>query len=479
VSEGHHHGHHHPEHAAHGHGTHEHAGGHHGHGHGHGPVAHAVVADAAAAYTRAYEAAQPEPGRDVVSVALEAREVDWEFAPGRLTRAWGFNGQVPGPTIEARVGDVLEVRLTNRLSEPTAIHWHGLRVPAAMDGTDMVQHPVAPGETFTYRFLLPDAGTFWYHPHVNETVQLERGLYGAIVVRGEGEPRLDAERVLVLDDVKLDRKGQIKPLGGLIEHHDGRQGSTLLVNGREGSELTIAAGQVERWRVVNAASARYVRLSIGGRPFTILGTDGGLVDVPVTVDEVLLTPGDRVEIAVGPFVEGDVLGVDALRYDRTTFARPRDERFATLRVGPAAPSRAAIPPRLREIEPLVTGPATPTHEVHLGVRMSLRRLMDFTINKEQHHRDEPVKVGELQVWEVVNDTLMDHPFHLHGFFFQVLEVNGEPPAFRSWEDTVNVPPKGRVRIAWMPDDRPGEWMYHCHILEHHAAGMMAHFEVVR
>lgn len=93
----------------------------------------------------------------------------------------GFNGQVPGPTIEARVGDVLEIHLTNRLTEPTAIHWHGLRVPAAMDGTDMVQRPVALGETFIYRLELPDAGTFWYHPHTNATVQLERGLYGALV----------------------------------------------------------------------------------------------------------------------------------------------------------------------------------------------------------------------------------------------------------------------------------------------------------
>jgi FtsP/CotA-like multicopper oxidase with cupredoxin domain len=90
-----------------------------------------------------------------------------------------------------------------------------------------------------------------------------------------------------------------------------------------------------------------------------------------------------------------------------------------------------------------------------------------------------VRVGELQVWEVVNETKMDHPFHLHGFFFQVLEVNGRPVEKLSWEDTVNVPAKGQVRIAWLPDDRPGSWMYHCHILEHHAAGMMAHFEVVR
>ena len=104
--------------------------------------------------------------------------------------------------------------------------------------------------------------------------------------------------------------------------------------------------------------------------------------------------------------------------------------------------------------------------------------MDFVVNDEMHHVDEPVRVGELQIWDVVNATLMDHPFHLHGFFFQVLSVDGEPPAYRSWEDVVNLPPKSTTRIAWMPDDRPGRWMYHCHILEHHAGGMMAHFDVV-
>jgi FtsP/CotA-like multicopper oxidase with cupredoxin domain len=437
------------------------------------------MAGAAEAYVQAYEAAVPEPGGSVIELELEARETEWEFTPGRMTRAWGYNGQIPGPTIEAKVGDVLELRFTNHLPEPTTIHWHGLQIPAVMDGTDMVQNPIQPGESFTYRFKLPDAGTFWYHPHSNETIQLERGLYGAIVVRGPGEPELDAERVLVLDDVQLDRKGQIAPPGGWIEQHNGRQGSTRLVNGKQEPELTIAAGQIERWRIVNAASARYVRLSIGGRPFTILGTDGGLIEEPVTMDEVLLVPADRVDIAVGPFAEGETLRIESLPYNRRSLAWVRVEPFGTLRVGPPAPSRATIPRRLRQIEPLVTGPVTPTREVHLGVRASLRHGVDFLINKEQHHRDLPVKVGELQIWDVVNDTLMDHPFHLHGFFFQVLEVNGKPPEFRSWEDTVNIPPRSRVRIAWLPDDRPGEWMYHCHILEHHAAGMMAHIEVVR
>jgi FtsP/CotA-like multicopper oxidase with cupredoxin domain len=457
-----------------------------GHAHHHhqahvdtGPVEHAVNVGATAAHQEARDAAAPSPGGSVVRVQLEAAEMEWAFAPHQLTRAWGFNGQVPGPVIEARVGDVLEVELTNRLPVPTSIHWHGLRLAAPMDGTDIVQEPVPPGATFVYRFHLPDAGTFWYHPHVDETTQLERGLYGAIVVRGAGEPALDGERVLVLDDVSLDRDGQLKPPGWWMEQHDGRQGSTRLVNGRQEPELTISAGQVERWRIVNAASARYVRLSIGGRPFTVLGTDGGLVDKPQLVDEVLLVPGDRVDLAVGPFAEGEVVELRSLKYDRRTIARSRDERIATIRVGAATPTDAVIPTTLRDIQPLAPSDAEPTREVHLGVRPSLKHGVKFVVNKQPHHRDRPVKVGELQVWDVVNDTLMDHPFHLHGFFFQVLQVNGKQPSFRSWEDTVNIPPRARVKIAWMPDDRPGEWMYHCHILEHHASGMMGHFEVVR
>jgi FtsP/CotA-like multicopper oxidase with cupredoxin domain len=198
-------------------------------------------------------------------------------------------------------------------------------------------------------------------------------------VRVPGEPELDGERMLVLDDVALEGDGQIEAPGWWIEQHDGRQGSTRLVNGRQEPELTTAAGEVERWRIVNAASARYVRLSIGERPFTILGTDGGLIEAPVTVQEVLLVPGDRIDLAVGPFTEGELLEVISLRLDRRTCARPKDERFASLRVGPAAPSRAAITSRLRDIEPLTGLDAAPTREVHLGVRPSLRSEVKFVV----------------------------------------------------------------------------------------------------
>ena len=347
----------------------------------------------------------------IIEYNLEASECNWEVAPGRTVRGWGYNGQVPGPVLEANAGDTLVVRLTNHLTQATTIHWHGLRVPAAMDGTEVAQKPVQPGETFEYRFTLPDAGTFWYHPHANDTVQLERGLYGALIVRDPNDGVIaDAEKILVLDDVKLDRSGEIAPFGGVVERHNRREGDVRLVNGKQEPMITLRAGQVERWRIIDASSARYIRLSLGGHPFTILGTDGGLLDQPYVATEFLLTPGKRIDIAVGPFDEGTGFSVEALRYNRMAGLMIRAERFATAIVGAPAPSRAALPVPAARVQRLVPAGSTmkPNRVVRLGVGMSLRRGIDFLINGEMHHHGESVKVGELQVWDVVNDSMMDH-----------------------------------------------------------------------
>jgi FtsP/CotA-like multicopper oxidase with cupredoxin domain len=403
----------------------------------------------------------------LVPIELEAKEFDWEFAPGQSIRGFGFNGEAPGPLIEANVGDTIEVRLTNSLPEGTIVHWHGIRLPAEMDGTGAVQRAIEPGETFVYRFVVPDAGTFWYHSHHNETEQIERGLYGPLIVRGADEPKFDRDRVLLLDDLKLDAEGNVAPFGDSHEHHAGREGEILLVNGRQEPELELAGGQVERWRIVNAANTKYVRLSIGGQPFSIIGSDRGLLSEPREATEVLVTPGERIELAVGPFDEGESIAIEGLPYDRGQ-GESEQERFATVRVGPSAPSRVTAPGASTRIEPLASADTEPTRTIDMKALM----------HGGHAQRDDPVRVGELQIWELVNETGSDHPFHLHGFFFQVIDANGEPPPVVSWEDTVNVPKKSRLRIAWLPDNRPGQWMYHCHILEHHAMGMMAHFEVV-
>lgn len=417
-----------------------------------------------------------------VAYNLEASKFDWDIAPGKTIEAWGYNKQLPGPELRANVGDTLVVRLTNHLEEPTMIHWHGLRIPAAMDGTDAVQKPVAPGEVFEYRFVLPDAGTFWYHSHANETVQMERGMYGSLIVEDPTDPVFDGEKVLMIDDMKLNSENAFTKPGWfvprIVERHDGREGDTLLINGKENSVIEIAAGQTERWRFINSSSARYFALHLGGKEFKIIGTDGGLLEHPRTVTEVLITPGERVDIAAGPFEEGETILLESLRYSRSTFLRPKRQQFATVKVKEQKASIAYLPETLRTIEPLARQDAATTRKVRLSVGPSLTDGMDFLVNGDVHVNDKPVKVGELQIWEVSNTSLMDHPFHLHGFFFQVIEENGNAPAYMAWKDTVNLTPRSKMKIAWMPDNRPGTWMYHCHIIEHHAAGMMANFEVI-
>jgi FtsP/CotA-like multicopper oxidase with cupredoxin domain len=193
---------------------------------------------------------------------------------------------------------------------------------------------------------------------------------------------------------------------------------------------------------------------------------------------VLITPGERVDILAGPFQEDDNFYIESLAYNRMTFKKSKQESFARVIVGSEKPSAVSIPEVFKKIEPLAEANAPVNRKVKLSVGASLKHGIDFLVNNDIHVNDKPVYVGELQVWEVSNTSMMDHPFHLHGFFFQVLERNGIVPEFISWKDTINLPPRSKVKIAWMPDNRPGMWMYHCHILEHHAAGMMANFEVV-
>jgi FtsP/CotA-like multicopper oxidase with cupredoxin domain len=422
-----------------------------------------------------------KPTNKTVEYTLETSEFNWEVGPGKTIRAWGFNNQVPGPVLKASKGDTLVVKVINRLPEPTMVHWHGIRLPASMDGTGEVQKPIEPGATFEYRFEVPDAGTFWYHSHQNETVQMERGMYGGIVIEDENGLVADSDRLLLIDDMKLTEENEFQKhgvIGRWKERHDGREGSTCLLNGKEAATLYMNAGQMERWRFVNAASARYFLLSLGGKPFQVMATDGGLLEEARTETELLITPGERFDILAGPFEEGETIDIEALPYNRTTFLKAKKQKYATVHVREKKPSKALIPERLNEIKPLAPQNAMVNRKVKMSVGPSLKRGIDFLVNDEMHCNDKPVLVGELQVWEVSNTSLMDHPFHLHGFFFQVLEENGKAPAYKAWKDTFNLKPKSKIKIAWMPDNRPGRWMYHCHILEHHAAGMMAHFEVV-
>lgn len=219
-------------------------------------------------------------------------------------------------------------------------------------------------------------------------------------------------------------------------------------------------------------------MSLGGNLFDIISTDGGLLERPRKAYEILMTPGERIDIVVGPFEEGAQFNIESLPYDRMTFTKTRRRTYAQVIVGEVRPSVSFLPAQLRTIHSLAPQNAAANRKIKFSVGASVKNGIDFLVNGNTHTEDKPVNVGELQVWEVSNTSLMDHPFHLHGFFFQVIEENGKAPDVLAWRDTYNLRPKSTIKIAWIPDNRPGRWMYHCHILEHHEAGMMAHFEVI-
>jgi FtsP/CotA-like multicopper oxidase with cupredoxin domain len=393
-----------------------------------------------------------------------------------------YNGSVPGPLLEGHVGDRVIVHFTNHLSEPTSVHWHGVRVPADMDGSPMAQDPVPPGGSFDYQFELLDAGTFWYHTHYDEPVQMEHGLYGPIIVHGDNEPTVDAAGVIMLDDLLLGTDGQIAPEGDLLEQHSGREGNILLVNGRAGVTLPMRAGETQRWRIINAGSARFYRLGLAGHRFTVLGTDGGLLPKPYEADDVLIVPGQRLDVLVqGTGAPGSRTMLQNLPYDRGHGAGVvvAEDVMTVQYVPDRAATPLALPTSGPSITPLRADGITPKSLSFDEVLDESTQTIRFLING-QSYPNVPVieaKVGTTEIWDLENLSEMDHPFHLHGFFFQILSQNGVAESTPAWHDTVDLKGNETMRIAFQPEGRPGMWMYHCHILEHAANGMMAGFQV--
>lgn len=257
-----------------------------------------------------------DPAENVVAVVLEAKPATVKIADGIEVEMWTYNGVFPGPQISAKVGDTVRVTLKNSLPESTTIHWHGVRVPAAMDGVPTLQSPIGVGEEFVYEFVVPDAGTFWYHPHIRSDEQVERGLVGTIVVRGNDEPETTTDRVFVLDDLLLNAEGQLAPFE-VQQAMVGRQGNLVVVNGKANPIVAMEPGGLHRFRFVNAANARYFRLKLDGRSLTQIASDGGLLESPQTIEEILLVPGERAEVVVtADSQEGEMLTWKSGVYDR-------------------------------------------------------------------------------------------------------------------------------------------------------------------
>jgi FtsP/CotA-like multicopper oxidase with cupredoxin domain len=437
---------------------------------------------------RLVEAPDLNPDARIVEVTLDARVATVETAPGQRVEAWTYNGTLPGPLIRVRVGDRLLIRFTNRLPQPTTVHWHGLRIPIQMDGVPGVSQPeVKTGDTFVYDFVVPDAGLYWYHPHVMSAAQVGFGLYGALLVE---DPAEDAgafdEIVMVLSDIEIDEKGVLADpeSGGSTGMAFGREGNRVLVNGQEVPKLRARAGVPQRWRIVNAAKSRYFQVDPDGPRFTTIGGDGGLQGAPVESDTLVIAPGERVDTIITPAGKaGTTLTVNWWLFNRgfgSVEARIPVGPLFEISIEGTPPASPVIAPVLRrQIEPLTTTGAEEVR-VELTIAQGADRAFEYGINGVPFQKNRPfvAQLGETQIWNLVNTTAWSHPFHIHGFFFQVLDKDGRPVRPVAWKDTVDVPFKSSVRIAVRFDeDRPGAWMFHCHVLDHADGGLMGTVEV--
>ena len=431
-------------------------------------------------------ASRSTPSR-TIELTLTAAPARISLLDGVQTDVYAFNGQVPGPTLEFMEGDRVIVHFKNDLPEISTIHWHGLHIPAASDGSPM--YPVEPGGSYDYVFTIPEgtAGTYWYHPHPDmiTTGQVAKGLYGALIVRAADDPLPASlpEQLLVLSDNRFLPDGSLDfPTSGSpawrVDEENGREGNVLFVNGEVLPTLRIRSGEIQRWRVINASAARVYRLSLGGEPFLHVGSDGGLFERPVEVREILVANSDRVELLVrGSGRPGSTSVLQTLPYDRyIPQTRPLDWNHArdilTLQYTDEPPVvPPSLPSTLRPVQALDSTMVTASHAIVFSQGLINGRAMDMS------RMDVSASLGSTEIWQIENVVGMDHPFHLHGFRFQVLDRNGVAVPFRSWEDTVNVPKHETVRIIVRYDDFPGMWMFHCHILNHEDAGMMGILEV--
>jgi multicopper oxidase len=428
---------------------------------------------------------------------------------GRTVRTWTYNGELPGPELRLRAGEVLAARLDNRLPVASSVHWHGIALDNRMDGVPGVtQPPVEPGEGFDYEFRLPDPGTYFYHPHVG--LQIERGLYGPLIVEDPDEPgRYDREAVLVLDDwtdgvgpspealLAHLQAGGMRHHGQAGMHHHGHHGAggaatfdptsplgadagdirhpLYLINGRSPRSPAVIKGRPGeriRLRIVNTAADTAFRLAVGGHRLKVTHADGFPVR-PVTGDALLIAMGERYDVVIR-------LGDGA--FPLVALAEGKDAHaFAVVRSGREAAPRASVRPAELDRWVLTVADLDADGAVDLGRRpvdRTHRLVLDgdmatyrWTINGHAHHGAAPLPArrGERVRLVFHNRSTMFHPMHLHGHTFQVRRAGERRPGPR--KDTVVVRPLERVTVEFQADN-PGRWMLHCHNAYHQAGGMM-------
>jgi len=450
--------------------------------------------------------ATPHGGR-IVDCELVAAERSFALPAfsGRSLPLWTFSATSPPPVLRVGLGDRLRVKLTNALTRPgehVSIHWHGIRVPLAQDGVPYVsQAPVEPGQSFIYDFVPPDTGTFFFHTHCNTAEQLGRGLSGILIVDGDEVAPFDAERILVMRDWRIDpERGTFLPFfTDEGASGSGSFGPVRTVNGAVSPKIAVPPNANIRIRLINIDATRISQIGLRQGNGLVIAVDGTAVE-PFALKDWWLGPAMRVDLALRTGAAGSI--VELVDY----FAEA-PQVLARLEAGGAPVNSPALTepglragrmamPDLAQAERLtfeLTATAT-------GARMSApgpddfsRVVMDslclsqksfWAMNKQSwpggdHARLPPpltvLRQGRSYVMELKNVSQVRHPIHLHGHSFRVLSSNKRTLPVH-WADTVLVAPRERVEIA-LRADNPGNWMFHCHLIEHQEAGMMGYVKI--
>lgn len=429
---------------------------------------------------------------------------------GREASVQAFNGSLPGPTLRVAPGDTIRVAMTNALEAPTNLHVHGLHVSPEGNG-DNPFVSIAPGKSFDYEISLPadhPPGTYWYHPHRHGHVadQVAAGLYGAIIVEDPEPVPATRERIMVVSDLSLDASGDLAEVGRM-QQMMGREGEVVLVNGQVRPQVIAAPGERERWRIVNACPSRYLRLQLEGQQVRLLSRDLGRLAVPEEITEVVLAPGNRIELLVDTTEGASTLiaapvnrgGMDAMMGGTMMGGNEPGGgdpiELLTLEVsGDSVQQLASVPegPGLRDLR---GEPITSRHTLDFAMGMAGAMgggsmmsggggeedttMMAFTINGQEFNPDRvdtPVTAGTVEEWTLTNSSPMDHPVHLHVWPMQVVQDGDRVLSEPRWQDVVNVPARSQVKVLIAFDDFPGRTVYHCHVLDHEDQGMMGTVE---
>ncbi len=416
---------------------------------------------------------------------------------GKEANLLTYNGQFPSQTIRIKKGDLLRLRLKNSLKPTrkknvlghvknlTNIHTHGLHVSPS-GNADNIFVTIKPGKEFLFEYdtSKQEPGAMcYYHPHYHELVaeQVWAGLSGALVVEDETEVLSGFEtHILLLKDISLE--GSMPAPHTKQDYWDGKEGEIVMVNGQVNPVLGIRPGQVQRWRIINASTARFYKLKLEDHELYLAGTDGGLLDKPYPLSELLITPGERVDLLVKAGKKPGTFKFLSLPYDRKSNRLEKVTLMTLSSEGKVMEDRlpSSINPHARRVDMDIS--TLPKRKLYLIMAngRGFVNLKDYNV--------EPYvlssSVGTYEIWEIFNISPMDHPFHQHVNPCQILSITGGEAGYASlystipaWKDTINIVPGGSVKMLVPVMNFTGKTVFHCHVSQHEDIGMMGIWEI--